>query len=138
MDIRKLRDSDGKTPLIEITTMGDIYLWMQPLIMDLDEDGFWKWLNTFYEDGPTDSQIEELAKITNPENTDKLDFDPHWNLWCAIDLIWQFHYDDWKSRGYNPNVTGGWYWRKERERMQKFMDEKENQDLRNNNQNIKS
>jgi len=34
MDIRKLKHSDGKTPLTEGTTMGDIYLWMQPLIME--------------------------------------------------------------------------------------------------------
>ncbi|WP_157807160.1 hypothetical protein [Algoriphagus formosus] len=118
MNIRDLTFNDGKTQLVKSPLLGPVFYWMDNLIGDLTEDQLWEWLNHFYDVGPTEEQVEELGQIVNPENKEELDYDPHWKLWCAFDLIWQNNYDDWKSRGYNPAVTGGWYWRREEKRMQ--------------------
>lgn len=126
MDISILKNHAGK-PLVENSGSRPIYLWMAPLIADLSEDDFWGWFNKFYEVGPTESQVDELRKLTDPENTQEQNLYPQWKLWCAMDKIWQNHIPEWKSRGYNPDVTGGWFWRQERERLLKIQKEIENQ-----------
>ena len=110
MDIRELKFENG-VPLIDNPTLSPVFEWLGELITHLSEEDFWRWLDEFYEKGPSAEQVEELRLIIDPENLRDKNNEPNWILWIALDQIWQNHYDQWHSRGLSPNKMGGWYWR---------------------------
>lgn len=131
MDISKLKFFNEK-PLLN-TNLGSILLWMDQYTHDLTEDEFWEWLFQLYEKGPTPTQFEEVKAVIQKGSFGDAAKDPGFILWCTMDHIWQYNYDDWYDRGYRIEVTGGWYWRwvkEDRERRIKEMEENdENSDL---------
>lgn len=71
MNITHFKLDDG-SPLTSTPDFKIVLEWLAPFISDFSEDEFWAWLDKFYENGPTEEQIQKLINEINPTNSDDL------------------------------------------------------------------